>query len=281
MQQKRVLTIQDISCVGRCSLTVALPILSAAGIQTSILPTAVLSTHTGGFTGYTYRDLTEDVAGITAHWQTLGLAFDALYTGYLGSFEQLRLVSGIFDTFKAEGGLVVIDPVMADNGQLYAGFSADFPKGMAALCAKADIVVPNLTEAAFLLGETYSETCDKAAVEGLLHRLHALGSRNVVLTGVSFAPDQLGIAAYDGTDISYYFTERIPGYYHGTGDIYASALTAAMLIRGSLQEAAAIAVDYTVDCIRATQGTGRDAKYGVNFECCLPGFMRRLGLFGQ
>ena len=276
MEQKRVLTIQDISCVGRCSLTVALPIISAAGIETSILPTAVLSTHTGGFTDYTYRDLTEDIAPIVSHWKSLELTFDAVYTGYLGSFEQLRLVSDIFDTFKTNKNIIVVDPAMADNGVLYGGFSDDFPSGMAKLCAKADIVVPNLTEAAFLLGEDYHETYDKAYIEELLKRLYALGSKNVVLTGVSFEADKLGVATYDGKTITYYFSERIDGYYHGTGDIYASTLVAAMLSCGSLETASRIAVDYTVSCINATLGGDRERKYGVNFESCLPSLIKML-----
>lgn len=278
MNQKKVLTIQDISCVGRCSLTVALPIISAAGIETSILPTAVLSTHTGGFTGYTYRDLTEDIAPITAHWKDLHLSFDAIYTGYLGSFEQLRLVSDIFDTFKTNDNFIVVDPAMADNGKLYGGFSKEFPKGMAGLCAKADIIVPNLTEAAFLLGEEYRETYDKGYIEGLLEKLRGFGCESIVLTGVSLEPDKLGVATYDDGEVSYYFSDRIDGYYHGTGDIYASALVAAKLVRGSLKEAAEVAVDYTVACINATLGSDRDRKYGVDFEGCLPAFIKRLGL---
>ena len=279
MQPKRVLTIQDISCVGRCSLTVALPIISSAGIETSILPTAVLSTHTGDFVGYTYRDLTEDIPGIVAHWKTLGLRFDAVYTGYLGSFEQLRLVSEIFDLFGHRDNLLIVDPAMADNGQLYAGFSQDFPQGMAALCTKADIIVPNLTEAAFLLGETYRETYDQAYIEGLLARLHALGCAKVVLTGVSFAPDQLGAAVYDHGRIAFFFDKRIPGHFHGTGDVFASAFTAAMLTLGSLEKAAELAVTYTAASIRATATEERERKYGVNFERCLPSLMRSLGLF--
>ncbi|MCL2486439.1 MAG: bifunctional hydroxymethylpyrimidine kinase/phosphomethylpyrimidine kinase, partial [Oscillospiraceae bacterium] len=185
--QPRVLTMQDISCMGRCSLTVALPILSAAGIETSILPTAILSTHTGNFTGYTFRDLTDDIGGIISHWDDLGATFDAVYTGYLGSERQLAIAGDIFDKYKASGALIVVDPVMGDDGRMYAGFSDDFPRGMAGLCAKADIIVPNLTEAAFLLGEPYiGAVYDESYIEGILHRLHGLGADKIVLTGVSF-----------------------------------------------------------------------------------------------
>ncbi|MEL1136668.1 pyridoxal kinase, partial [Desulfitobacterium sp. THU1] len=150
-RQKRVAAIHDISCVGRCSLTVALPILSAAGLDTGVLPTAVLSTHTGGFEGFTYRDLTEDIEPISKHWQSLNLKFDALYSGFLGSFEQIDLVADLFKTFREEGTLVMVDPVMADNGVLYSVYSPEMAKGMAKLCSMADIMVPNLTEAAFML----------------------------------------------------------------------------------------------------------------------------------
>ena len=278
MDQKKVLTIQDISCVGRCSLTAALPVISAAGIETSVIPTAVLSTHTGGFTDYTYRDLTDDIEPIVSHWKSLNLSFDAVYTGYLGSFEQLRLVSDIFSTYKTPENLIIVDPVMADNGVLYGGFSEEFPKGMAELCKKADIVVPNLTEAAFLLGNEYKETYDQKYIENLLKDLRDLGCGNIVLTGVSFEENKLGTASYDGSEISYCFKEQIDGYYHGTGDIYASTLTAAMLRFGSLKEASEAAVDFTVECIKATVGSERETKYGVNFETCIPYLIKRLKL---
>ena len=271
MKQKHVLTIQDISCVGRCSLTVALPIISAAGVEASIIPTAVLSTHTGGFEGYTYRDLTSDILPIANHWESLGLSFDAMYTGYLGSFEQIDIVSDIFDRFNTERNFILVDPAMADNGVLYGGFSPDFPKGMATLCAKADIIVPNLTEATFMLDEEFvADGYDKAYIEGLLKRLRALGAPNVVLTGVSLEPGKLGIAAYDGSSISYYFRDQIEGYYHGTGDVYASSFLAAYVKKKDLVEAAAIATDFTVSCIERTAKEDSERRYGVNFEECLP-----------
>jgi len=154
-KQKRVAAIHDISCIGRCSLTVALPILCAAGIDTGVLPTAVLSTHTGGFEGFTYRDLTEDIGPITKHWQSLNLKFDALYSGFLGSFNQIDLVANLFSTIGGENTLIMVDPVMADNGVFYSVYSHDMAKGMAKLCSMADIIVPNLTEAAFMLEEEY------------------------------------------------------------------------------------------------------------------------------
>ena len=267
--QKRIITIQDISCVGRCSLTVALPIISAAGIEASILPTAILSTHTGGFTGYTFRDLTADIEPIVAHWQSLNLPADAVYTGYLGSSEQQQLIADIFAAYKARGSLIFVDPAMADNGELYPAFDNDFALGMRDLCAQADLIAPNLTEATLMLEREYvAEGYDQTYIEDLLHRLSDLGPGQVVLTGVSFAPGLIGAAAFSGAtgSIDYYFTERIEGYYHGTGDIYSSTLVSAIVNGRSLAEAIRIACDFTYAAISRTFQAGTDVKYGVDFE---------------
>ena len=199
--QKRVAAIHDISCVGRCSLTVALPIISAAGHDCGVLPTAVLSTHTGGFENFTYRDLTDDISPISNHWQSLGLNFDAMYSGFLGSFEQIDLVAQLFKTYKTKDSIILVDPVMADNGQLYAIYSPEMAKGMAKLCASADIIIPNITEACFMVDEEYKEgPYDKAYIENLLKKLAALGPKQVVLTGVYFDNDKLGAAVYNAED---------------------------------------------------------------------------------
>lgn len=280
-RQKRVAAIHDISCFGRCSLTVALPILSAAGIETSVVPTAVLSTHTGGFTGFTYRDLTQDIRPISRHWQSLGLTFDAIYTGFLGSFEQLELVSEFFDRFRSEGNLILVDPVMADNGKLYSIFQPEFAGGMAKLCQKADIIVPNMTEAALMLNRPYEEGPYTAAyIEELLKELGALGPRQVVLTGVHFDGQQLGSACYDRLtgEIAYAWAPRVKGFYHGTGDVFGSALLAGLLNGGDLPASAQAAVDFTVESIRRTREAGTDVRYGVNFEQSLPGLLRSLRL---
>lgn len=280
-QQKRVMAVHDISCFGRCSLTVALPILSAAGVETSVIPTAVLSTHTGGFTDYTYRDLTEDIPGIARHWKSLGLRFDGIYTGYLGSYEQLEIVSGLFDEFGGGSSLICVDPVMADNGVLYPSFRPDFPKGMLQLCKKADVVVPNLTEAALLLGEPYREgPYTKEYVGDMLKKLSETGPRRVVLTGVYFDEKSLGCAAYDREtgEIGYALAERVEGYYHGTGDVFASALLGALLNGFPLSEAARAAVDFTEGSIARTHGAGTDVRFGVNFEAGIPAYVRALKL---
>lgn len=267
--QKRVAAIHDISCFGRCSLTVALPILSAAGIETSIIPTAVLSTHTGGFSGYTFRDLTEDILAIAKHWKSLGLAFNAVYTGYLGSYSQLNLVSEIIGMLKEKDTLIMVDPVMGDNGRLYTSFDSSFPKGMAQLCRQADVIVPNITEAALLLGEEYREgPYTPEYIEGLFRRLSGCGARQIVLTGVYFMEGQMGAAAYDCTrgEISYCFREKIPGMYHGTGDVFSSVLLSGLLNSHSMEEALKLAVDFTTEAIHRTYEAATDTRFGVNFE---------------
>ena len=279
--QKRVAAIHDLSGFGKCSLTVALPILSAAGIETSALPTAILSTHTGGISGYTYHDLTEDMRPVMKHWKSLDIKFDAIYTGFLGSFEQLDIVKEFFDAFRQEDNLILVDPVMGDNGELYTVFTREFAAGMRMLCQKADIIVPNLTEAALLLNEPFHPgPYTHAYIESLLRKLGALGPQKVVLTGVYFKEDELGAATYDRTTdtIDYVFTQKIPGYYHGTGDVFASALLSALLNDFSLIDAAAIAVHFTTDSIRRTYKAKTDYRFGVNFEQSFPDFLKELKL---
>lgn len=274
MKQKRVVAVHDISCFGRCSLTVALPILSAAGIETPVIPTAILSTHTGGFSGFTYRDLTGDILPIVDHWRAEGLEFDAIYTGFLGSFEQIDIVLQLIQQLKTEKTLVVVDPVMADNGKLYSVFSSDFPAGMRKLCAAADVVVPNMTEAALLLGRAYREGPYAAdEIENLLRGLCAMGAKSAVLTGVNFDREHLGAASYDsqtGTS-GYAKAELIDGFYHGTGDVFASALVASMISGATLAGACEVAVQFTADSISRTKEAGTDKRYGVDFESGLSG----------
>jgi len=280
MKENRIATVQDISCFGQCSLTVALPIISALGTETVILPTAVLSTHTAaGFEGFTFRDLTEDIGNIIGHWKKLNLKFDILYTGYLGSFEQVQLMSRFFDTFKTKDNLIVIDPVMGDHGRLYTGFTPEFAKEMAKLCQKADMIVPNLTEAAFLLGEPYiGDVYTKEDIEGILRRLCALGAKNAIVTGISFCEDKLGAMAYSAeTDTFYsYFNERVPAAFHGTGDVFASACVGALANDLSLEKSLQLAVDFTLACIRETENCQKEHWYGVKFEQCIPYLIERM-----
>ena len=281
-KQKNVCAIHDISCVGRCSLTVALPILSAAGVECSVLPTAVLSTHTGGFTDFTYRDLTEDITPISQHWKTLGIGFDAMYSGFLGSFEQIDLVAELFDTYRGNG-VVMVDPVMADEGKLYVVYSPEMAQGMAKLCAKADIIIPNLTEAAFILNEpadNWEGPHTEAFITETLHKLSKLGPSRVVLTGVTFEAGKIGAASLDtgsGT-IGYAFAKRAEGHFHGTGDTFGSALLSGLLNDMPLQDSMQLAVDYVSASIELALATTRERRYGVPFEQALPMLMKRLGL---
>lgn len=269
---KRIATIQDISCLGKCSLTVALPIISAMGVEACIVPTAVLSTHTM-FSGYTFRDLTDDMPDILAHWRKEGFAFDAVYTGYLGSQRQLSIVGDYFDAFKTDGSIIVIDPVMGDNGALYTGFTDEFARSMGKLCARADIIMPNMTEAAHMLGTDYvGGGYDEAYIRELLKRLAGLGARTAVLTGVSFEAGRIGVMSYDAEKDDYflYIHDKVNRSYHGTGDIFASTVTGALMNGLTLPEALKIAADFTAGCIRITAAEPDGIDYGVYFETLLP-----------
>ena len=265
MDYRKILTIQDISCVGQCSLTVALPILSACGIETCVLPSAVLSTHTAGFTGFTFRDLTDDMPAIRQHWMQEGIRFDAIYTGYLGSIKQIGYVADIFADTAAEGCVKVVDPAMADNGKLYPIFDMDYVEAMKGLCAKADYIVPNITEAAFLTGMDYRTEYDRAYIDTLIAKLIALGCKNVILTGVSYKPGRTGIVVFENGAYAYYEHELLPNSCHGTGDIYASAFVGAFVRGKSAYDAAGIAANYTMECIRYTAQLDNH-WYGAAFE---------------
>jgi len=275
MSYRRILTVQDVSCVGQCSLTVALPILSACGLETCILPSAVLSTHTGGFTGYTFRDLTEDMPKIEAHWVKEGLKFDAVYTGYLGSAKQIDYVKSMLRSLAAPGCLAVVDPAMADNGKLYAGFDDAFVACMRSLVAEADYLLPNITEAALLIGMDYRESYDEAYTDALAEKLTELGAKNLILTGVGFRPGYTGVLVYEKGERKYYEHRKISQGCHGTGDVYASAFVGALLRGHTAFDAAVIAADYTVSCIEFTRQLP-DHWYGVAFEPVLPELMARL-----
>ena len=273
---KRIMTIQDISCVGKCSLTVALPIISAAGVECGVLPTAVLSTHTM-FSKYTFCDLTGEIKPIADAYKELGIDFDAIYTGYLGSFEQLRLVDDFFTDFGKDA-IKLVDPVMADNGVLYKGFTPEFVKSMAKLVSHADIVIPNLTEASLMLGIEYRENYDEEHIRCVLRGLADLGCPKAALTGIGFKDDEIGVYMYDKTTDTYfkYFNERLPVSYHGTGDIFASATLGALMRGMSLEDALCLAVDFTLTCMKKTLEDENRRFYGVNFEEALPFYISRI-----
>lgn len=275
MDYKRVLTIQDISCVGQCSLTVALPILSACGLETAILPSAVLSTHTGGFKGYTFRDLTDDIPLIAEHWQKEKILFDVIYTGYLGSEKQIAYVEKIMVTAGKPGCLKVVDPAMADNGKLYPAFDESYVDRMKSLCGIADIVVPNITEACFLTGVTYKSEYTKEYIETLVNKLVWMGAKSVVLTGVGYRAGHTGVVTFDKGKLTYYEHEQMAKGCHGTGDVFASAFVGALACGKSMVKASEIAADYTLECIKVTNLDG-EHWYGAEFEKCLPSLIEKV-----
>ena len=273
---KRIITIQDISCVGKCSLTVAIPIISSAGVETAILPTAVLSNHTA-FPEFTFCDLTDEIQKISDTLYRLNIDFDAIYTGYLGSFDQIRLVSDFIDRY-GEKAKIIVDPAMADNGVLYKGFTPEFAKAMAGLCARADLVIPNLTEASFMLDIPYNPDYDEEYIRGVLKALTSLGAKTAALTGIGFKADEIGVYMYDSERDVYYFyaNERLNASFHGTGDIYASATVGALMRGFSTEEALTIAVDYTLLSMKKTLADNEHRFYGVNFEEALPYYIKRI-----
>lgn len=280
MTHGRILAVHDISCVGRCSLTVALPIISSVGIECSVLPTAVLSTHTGGFQGFTYRDLTSDVVPIQDHWRSLGLTFDAFYTGFLGSFEQIDLVKDLIDNLSNEKTTVYVDPVMADNGKLYTIFDESFPKGMRTLCEKADVLMPNLTELCFMLGLEYRPgPYTWEYIESIFKEAEVFGLKKIVITGVSFDSDTVGAVFkdYETGATGQVMRPVIEGYYHGTGDVFGSALVGALENKLSLEDSVRLAVDFTVEAIKRTFDSGADVRYGVDFELGIADYVKHVG----
>ncbi len=275
MAYKKILTIQDISCVGQCSLTVALPILSACGMETAIIPSAVLSTHTAGFKGYTFRDLTDDIPEIKNHWINENIRFDAVYTGYLGSTKQIEYVSDIFKSLGNASCVNVVDPAMADNGKLYPGFDLEFVSAMKKLCAEADYIIPNITEACFLTDSEFKTEYDENYIRCLIDKLLSIGVKNIILTGVSYSADTTGVVVYENNEFKYYEHKKLANGCHGTGDVYASSFVGAFMNDKSAYESAKIAADYTVRCIENTAG---DAShwYGVKFEPILSELIEKI-----
>lgn len=274
---KRIASIQDISCLGRCSLTVALPVISAMGVECAIVPTAVLSAHTA-FPGFVSRDLTDQLPAIAAHWRQQKVHFDALYTGYIASVPQVQQVLDFFGAVKSPDTLLIVDPAMADHGKLYSGFGGDFPAAMARVVAQADVALPNVTEACLLTGTPYREDVDEDFARTLLQRVASLGVKQVVLTGVSFAPDRLGAMGYDSRMGTYFTAQgrRVPASFHGTGDIFAATVTGGLMRGMTLEQSSALAVEFVLACIDATTRDPHAGWYGVEFEKALPLLCRRV-----
>ncbi len=270
---KRIVTIQDVSCFGKCSITVALPLVSAMGVECAIIPTSILSTHTGGFKNFTFTDLNEDIPKISQHWQEYDIKFDSIYTGYLGNKKQIDYVIDFISKFRGESTFVFVDPAMADKGKLYAGFNEEFPSHMARLCAVADMIVPNITEASFLLGIPYTEDYDEAYILDVCKRLARLGAKKIVLTGIHFDKNKTqGAYFYDSETgkTHYYCRDTIDASFHGTGDTFSSVLCAGLTKGYSIEKAIKIAVDFTVLAIETTMPDRINHSYGVKFEECIP-----------
>lgn len=287
---KRVLTVQDISCVGKCSLTAAIPVISAMGIEVCPLPTAILSNHTA-FSSFSFLDLTDKIPEILNEWKKQGFHFDAIYTGYLGSIKQIDLVHKILDEFAQNDTLAVIDPCMADNGKLYTGFSQDFVKQMAKLCGRANVILPNMTEACFLVNQDYDFLVQtNESITKVMAKLLSLGAKQVILKGVEFSKEKIGVAycsqkLFDNNfstnennmeDMNIYFHHRYDENFHGTGDVFASAVTGALVLKKDIKDAVKIACDFVQESIECTLLNPDYNWYGVDFESALRNLPQKL-----
>lgn len=272
MAYKRILTIQDISCVGQCSMTVALPILSACGHETCILPTALLSTHTGGFGQPAVIHLDQGLEAMWRHWNRNGITFDAILVGYLGSAAAIEMTEKILKTMLAPGGISIVDPAMADHGKLYSGFDLEYAHAMEGLCRQADVILPNLTEAAMFAGLAYREQPEEDYVRKLLE---TLGHPCVVLTGAGYREGETGAAIFCNGNLEYYTHNRVERNFHGTGDMFAACFTGALMQGKSLTESVQIAADFVCKAIENTCAAPAH-WYGVKFETALPDLIRML-----
>ena len=265
----RVAAVHDLSGFGRCSLTVAIPILSAMGVQCCPLPTAFLSTHTGDFEGYTFLDLTDEMEKAAAHWKSLDLKFQAVYSGFLGSAHQIEVVEQFIRDFRGRDTIVVVDPVMGDGGKVYKTYTPAMCFGMKRLAEKADVITPNLTEAALLLDIPYSQMPhDEAGLHSIVERLSMGGRRSVVLTGFSSAPHLTGALCFDSASgaVSAVQVERVDREFYGTGDVFSSVLTGALVKGDALKDAAAQAVRFILECAKLTAANNLPLREGVDFE---------------
>ena len=267
----KILTIQDISCFGQCSITVALPMISAFGIETAILPSAVLSTHTSGFTDFTVRDLTEDLPAIRKHWESEGISFDAIYTGFIASAEQMDYIKDIIDSRLNPGGLVFVDPAMADHGEFYNGFDQDFADEMGKLCKLGDFILPNTTEACFILHKPWKEKFTKEEMLEMAEELSSFTKRYVILKGYENENHELGMIVLDKKEssVQIVYNDKIDYVSHGTGDVFASSFVGSVMVGKSPAQSAKIAGEFTKKAVEKTVGD-ENHKYGVKFELVIP-----------
>lgn len=271
---KRIVSIQDVSCLGKCSQTVALPIISSMGVETAILPTSVLSTHTA-FSKFTFKDLSDEIYKIIQHWKEENFQFDLIYIGYTGNNEILDLVLYFINEFKTENNVVVFDPAMADHGKLYAGINESVLEKMKEVCKKADILRLNLTETSFLLANEYIQNPTIEEIEKNAEELLALGPKKVIITGVEKG-EKIGAVGFDGTNYYSNFEKKYDVSYHGTGDVFTSALSGSLVQGKTLEESIKIATKFTTECVRLTYEEQKGTKYGVNFEQAIPYLIKLL-----
>lgn len=274
-KQKRIIAINDISSFGKCSLTVAISILGAAGLETCALPTAVLSAHTG-FKGYTFCDLTDNILPTARHWDSMGLKFDGIYSGYLGSKEQIKCVEEIMDMFSV--GIKVVDPVMGDDGELYDGFDKTFPQEMKKLIKRADVIVPNVTEACLLTGVAYRDEHTKEYINELIQSLQKECTATILITGINSKVDKISTAICENDKITYIENDKQRAVYSGTGDVFASTFTAALMYGFDTVGAAKLAADFVGECIEITRKLSSDRHYGINFELNTKSLLEKLGI---
>ncbi len=276
--EKRVLTIQDLSCVGQCSLGVALPLISAFGLETCALPSAVLSTHTAsGFEGYTFRDLTSDMPAIRCHFQQKDIKFDYIYTGYIGNENQLDEITKMKETCLNENGILIVDPVIGDNGKAYPSFNSSFVLKMKKFACQSQLIMPNITEACLLTGQTYKTTYDKKYICELVDRLFELNGNNIILTGVELEKGKIGVALKEkeSQETQFCFTSKVDGTFHGTGDIFASVVVGGLACGFDLKTSSELGVRFVAKSIQATCDKA-EHWYGVRFEKCIPWLVKKI-----
>lgn len=279
---KRIAAINDLSGLGKCSLTVALPIISATGVECSVIPTALLSTHTGVFKNWTLTDLTDNILPIAQHWNEVGASFDGIFTGYLASPEQGEIVSETIDLLKGDNTIIIVDPAMADNGHYYSNLDDSMSDCFRNLLKKADVITPNFTEACFLSGMQYVDgTVTEEYINEIMDRLLILGPKTVVVTGVSVKQDTIGtfLKSHSDNELHEIVANEKTGMFHGAGDVFASSLSA-LLVRGANEiDAVNMAMEFTSECIDRTEKRGTPRHYGLDFESVLPTYIMQLNKY--
>ncbi|NLH00963.1 MAG: pyridoxamine kinase [Clostridiales bacterium] len=276
---KRIAAVHDISGFGKCSLTVALPVISASGVECSCLPTALLSTHTGGFEGYTFKDLSDEMLPIAKHWKKENVTFDGIYSGYLASAGQAEMLEEIIGILSTEKTKIIVDPVMADNGKYYSHFGDEMCRAFRRLCGKAHIITPNITEASLLTDMPYKEgPHDREYIEQLAKRLSGICGGIIAITGVSPEKNSVGVYAFNTRTGEECLSVRPvrEGIFHGTGDIFASAFAALMIRGAKLADAAETAISLVSESIDRTSARGTPRRNGVDFEGALPYYIQKV-----